>query len=192
MFEIVPTKLPHYILPAYPAVAFMGALWAMRAARRSRAWLASALALSSRRCSSCSAWRRSRWCRILAAADISATASTCWLIAGACIAGAALGIAAVVLVLQRRTIAAAVCAVAAAVIFYPLIVWGVAPQVPDQIWMSPHLAARVAKDKQPNDPPVVLAGYVEPSLIFLLGTNTQIENGGNARRTSRPCRAGSR
>ena len=30
MFEIVPTKLPHYILPAYPAVAFMGALWAMR------------------------------------------------------------------------------------------------------------------------------------------------------------------
>jgi len=38
MFEIVPTKLPHYILPAYPAVAFLGALWAVRARDETEPW----------------------------------------------------------------------------------------------------------------------------------------------------------
>ena len=28
-FELVPTKLPHYVLPTYPALAIMAALWAM-------------------------------------------------------------------------------------------------------------------------------------------------------------------
>ena len=60
-------------------------------------------------------------------------------------------------------------------IFYPLLIWGVVPRVP-QIWMTPHLAQRVAKDRLPGDPPVVLAGYVEPSLVFLLGSDTRIEN----------------
>jgi len=69
--------------------------------------------------------------------------------------------------------------VAAAVIFYPLIVWGVAPRV-QQIWMSPHVAALVAKDRLPGDPPVILAGYVEPSLVFLLGTDTQLQGGAAA------------
>ena len=27
MFEIVPTKLPHYVLPAYPALAMLAAVW---------------------------------------------------------------------------------------------------------------------------------------------------------------------
>ena len=27
MFALVPTKLPHYVLPAYPALAFLAALW---------------------------------------------------------------------------------------------------------------------------------------------------------------------
>lgn len=176
MFEIVPTKLPHYIMPAYPAVAFMGALWAMRPRDEAEP----------------------KWQRILryvAAVQfilgIAAFAlapiilpsyfggsTTWWLIALSLVAAAA-GIAATVFVLRRETVSAAMCAVAAAVIFYPLMLWGLAPRVPD-IWMTPHLAALVAKDRLPNDPPVVLAGYVEPSLVFLLGTNTQIEGAANA------------
>ncbi len=85
--------------------------------------------------------------------------------------------------LKRETMYAALSAVAAAVIFYPLIVWGVVPRVQD-IWMSPHAAALVAKDKLPGDPPVVLGGYVEPSLVFLLGTDTEIQNGKNAAEVS--------
>ncbi|HXM00446.1 MAG TPA: glycosyltransferase family 39 protein [Rhizomicrobium sp.] len=176
MFELVPTKLPHYILPAYPAVAFLGALWAMRVPTP-----------DERR------WERVlRW---LAAVQFSLGVAAftivpilaphwfgdginMWLIAGACV-GAAAGLAAVVFLIRREAMVAALCAVAAAVIFYPLIVWGVVPRVP-QIWMSPHAAALVAKDRLPGDPPVVLAGYVEPSLVFLLGTDTQIENGPGA------------
>ena len=30
MFELVPTKLPHYILPAYPALAILAALLGVR------------------------------------------------------------------------------------------------------------------------------------------------------------------
>ena len=176
MFEIVPTKLPHYILPAYPAVAFMGALWAMRPRDEAEpGWL--------------------KLLRYLAAFQfligVLAFAGALLflpphfgghitlLLVGGAVAGTALGLSAIGLVLKRRTIGASVCAVAAAVIFYPSVVWGLAQQVPD-IWMSPHLAARVAMDKRPDDPPVVLGGYVEPSLVFLLGTNTEIENGESA------------
>jgi 4-amino-4-deoxy-L-arabinose transferase-like glycosyltransferase len=176
LFEIVPTKLPHYILPAYPAVAFLGALWAMRAKSPDEP----------------------RWemiLRYLAAFQFALGVAAFTivpimgpkyfgegidpaLVVGACIGGA-LGLAAVVFFVTRKTMIASLFAVAAAVTFYPLIGWGVAPKV-DQIWMSPKAAALVDKYKEPGDPPVVLGGYVEPSLVFLLGTKTQIQNGTRA------------
>jgi 4-amino-4-deoxy-L-arabinose transferase-like glycosyltransferase len=176
LFEIVPTKLPHYILPAYPAVAFLGALWAMQASTAQEP-------------------ASQRVLRYLAALQffVGVTFFTLipvlapkyfgegydpLLIMGACVGGAA-GLAAVIFLIIREKMLASLCAVAAAVIFYPLIGWGVAPKV-DQIWMSPKAAALAAKDKEAGDPPVVLAGYVEPSLVFLLGTNTQIQKGTTA------------
>jgi 4-amino-4-deoxy-L-arabinose transferase-like glycosyltransferase len=177
MFALVPTKLPHYILPAYPAIAFMGAMWAMRPA---------------------TSGDEPRWERVLRylacvqfALGVAAFAivpiiapqmfgdgTTWWLVAGA-VLGAGAGVAAMVFLIRRRTMAASMSAVAAAVIFYPLLVWGVASHV-QQIWMSPHAADKVWADEKPGDPPVVLAGYVEPSLVFLLGTDTRIENGTTA------------
>ncbi len=176
MFEIVPTKLPHYILPAYPAVAFMGALWAMRPRGEDEpGWLKTLRYIAA-------------FQFLLGVLAFAAAAfvlphyfgghETVWLVGGA-VMGTALGLSAIALVLQRRTVPASVCAVTAAVIFYPMVVWGLAPQIPD-VWMSPHLAQRVRADRKPDDPPVVLAGYVEPSLIFLLGTNTEIESGQGA------------
>jgi len=173
MFEAVPTKLPHYILPAYPAVAFMGALWAMRPRDEAEpGWLKVLRYLAA--------------FQFLLGVIAFATAliflphrfggHLTMLLVGGAIVGTAFGLAAIALVLQRRTLPASVCAVIAAVIFYPSIVWGLVAQIPD-VWMSPHLAARVAVDKKANDPPVVLTGYVEPSLVFLLGTDTEIENG---------------
>ena len=172
MFELVPTKLPHYILPAYPALAFLGALWAMRAKDEAELWWQRALryAAAVQFILGVAAFTLLP----ILAPQYFGDGTTWWLIAGAS-AGAAFGVAAFVLVLRRATVTAAACAVAAAVIFYPLIVWGMAPRV-SQIWMSPQLAARVAKDRLPSDPPVVLAGYLEPSLVFLLGSDTRIEN----------------
>jgi hypothetical protein len=42
----------------------------------------------------------------------------------------------------------------------------------------------VVIDRNRRDPPVVLAGYVEPSLVFLLGSDTHIESGANAAGTA--------
>lgn len=171
LFEAVPTKLPHYILPAYPAVAFLGALWAMRPVQPNEP-------------------RWQKILRIVAAVQFAialiafavtpviapekfGTGTTWWLIAGA-VAGLAAGLAGVIALLRRSNVTAAVCAVAAAFIFYPLLSWGVAGHV-DQIWVSPKAAAITAKHKMPGDPPAVLSGYVEPSLVFLLGTDTYIE-----------------
>ncbi|HTQ14027.1 MAG TPA: glycosyltransferase family 39 protein [Rhizomicrobium sp.] len=176
MFEIVPTKLPHYVLPAYPAVAFLGALWAMSAPGLAEPF-----------------W--TRFCRYAASVQfflgvLAFTAAAVllpgyfghgidpWLVAGA-LCGFVPGAAATWFLVRRRTMQAALCAVAAAVIFYPLLGWGVAQAVPD-IWMSPHAAALAAKYRQPGDPPVILGGYVEPSLVFLLGTDTEIESGKTA------------
>ena len=176
LFEIVPTKLPHYILPAYPAVAFLGALWALR----------QPAAVEPR-------WERTL--RYLAAAQFFLGVAfftvipilapkyfgegiSFGLVIGACLGGAA-GTVAVVFLIMRRTMFAALSAVLSAIVFYPLIFWGVVPRV-DQIWISPKAAALVTKDRQPGDPPVVLAGYVEPSLVFLLGTETQIQAGKSA------------
>ena len=176
MFEIAPTKLPHYILPAYPAIAFMAALWAMRDADPVEP----------------------RWARILryvAAAQFLAGVAALTLapvyalrrfgsgvdpvIVAGLTAGALAGLVAAILLLTRRTIFAAFSAGLAALLFYAVILCAVAPRL-DQIWISPRAAAMVAKDRFPDDPPVVLAGYVEPSLTFLLGTDTQIGTGKTA------------
>jgi 4-amino-4-deoxy-L-arabinose transferase-like glycosyltransferase len=180
MFEIVPTKLPHYILPAYPAVAFLGAMWAVRMrADAEPAW--------QRVLRYIAAFQFVLGVVAFAAAIVLlpgwfGSGTTWWLAAGAAVAATA-GLAATLLIVQRRALGAAVCAVVAAVLFYPLMIWGVAPRL-DQIWMSPRLAEKVWHDRKPGDPPAVLAGYVEPSLVFLLGTNTHIDTAMSAAATA--------
>jgi hypothetical protein len=50
----------------------------------------------------------------------------------------------------------------------------------DQLWLSPRLADTVARHAMQGDPPVVTAGYAEPSISFLLGTRTVLETGAGA------------
>ena len=49
-----------------------------------------------------------------------------------------------------------------------------------QLWVSERLAALVAKDRQASDPPPMLAGYEEPSLMFALGADTVLTDGRGA------------
>jgi 4-amino-4-deoxy-L-arabinose transferase-like glycosyltransferase len=88
----------------------------------------------------------------------------------------ALGTAATIMLVRRKLPAAALFGILAAVIVYPTLAVGVAPNLLP-IWTSPRAAELIARESRPNDPPVVLAGYVEPSLVFLLGTNTRLETG---------------
>jgi hypothetical protein len=50
----------------------------------------------------------------------------------------------------------------------------------DLLWMSRTISTHVAHDRLRSDPPTVLAGYVEPSAVFLLGTGTRLESGRGA------------
>jgi len=171
MFELVPTKLPHYVLPLYPAVAMLGALWAAGP------------------CEPPESHRMKSW-RIVACVQFGIGAlafaiapialpqylgnGTPWLLVPFAIVGAGIAAAAAALAGLRMKLRASGIAALAAVVFYPLLLWGAAPRL-QQIWLSPRAAARVAADRKPGDPPVVLAGYEEPSLVFLLGTATRIE-----------------
>ncbi len=173
LFELVPTKLPHYILPAYPAIAMLAALWAMRPASIEEP-------RSERIARTVACGQFFLVALALAAAPIAAAwkfavGAPSVVVIGVG-AAAAVGIGATFLMAQRRVISAAFLGILAAIIVYPILTLGVAPKL-SPLWISPRAAALIEKDAKPNDPPVVLTGYVEPSLVFLLGTDTHLETG---------------
>jgi 4-amino-4-deoxy-L-arabinose transferase-like glycosyltransferase len=180
IFELVPTKLPHYILPVYPAVTMLAAVWLMRPRE----------ALDPR-------WQTIL--RILSAALFAIVGFTgigaiffvpahfsaripVWMLAVAVLVVAAV-LGAVVLQIGQQYTRAAVTAGAAALLLYPLLSAGIAPHL-SALWTSESIAARLAKARAADDPPPILAGYVEPSAVFLLGTETRLESGTNAGRTA--------
>ncbi|MFL6690887.1 MAG: ArnT family glycosyltransferase [Alphaproteobacteria bacterium] len=171
LFELVPTKLPHYILPVYPALAIVAAVWVVAPESGNR-------------------WERVL--RIIAATLFGVVALAAAI--GAILIPAKLGSApgllpmvAVVLVLAlatatiifqstRRSVAASGCALASALLLYPILSGGIAPHL-NAVWMSRAITAHVARDRLPSDSSVILAGYAEPSVVFLLGTDTHLAAG---------------
>ena len=70
---------------------------------------------------------------------------------------------------------------AAAILIYVIAGFMTAPRL-TELWLSPRLADAVARHARATDPPVVSAGYAEPSLTFLLGTRTSFTDGIDAAR----------
>lgn len=172
LFEAIPTKLPHYILPIYPALALLAGLWAGH-----RQQIVSSRGLRVLTVVSMILFLAMALCLAAALVIVPARFDLGPLpgaIAGA-LAVVGLAIAAVLLCLRGHSSLAAMSAIAAALVLYPLLTSAVAPQL-TKIWMSRTLAAHVESDRQPRDAPVILAGYLEPSLVFLLGTNTRLES----------------
>lgn len=147
VFELVPTKLPHYPLPLYPALCLLGARWAVDggAAPRWLARLGRGLALAA--------------AAVLAAAALAlpfALHAAPWLgVPGAAAAALAAW-------LRRRGVAAALAAMP---LFYAAVLGLELPRV-QALWVSPRAVAAAG--------PGVLGsvGYAEPSLRFLAGTGT--------------------
>ena len=168
VLELVPTKLPHYILPAYPALALLAGR-AVIAARDG-------------------ALRRYRWLDVITVAlwsvvTIGLAAAMIvlplWYAPGLSIAGI---VAALVLLLLGGSLAASASwhretALAArltvlALLTFALVFQFVAPAL-DRLWLSREAARIVATYRPPADAPVVAVGYSEPSLVFWLGTRTR-------------------
>ena len=168
VLEIVPTKLPHYILPAYPALALLVA----------RAALAVEEGLLP--------WAQARWPRIGYAAwgaMIAVFAVACvvlvvwagrpgWLYVLPIVAAA---VAAVIVVRAWRgeTRRALLTAAFTAPLLLATLFHFVLPRA-DDVWPSRQAAEAVARlyPDPKTRPPLIATGYREPSLVFHLGTST--------------------
>jgi 4-amino-4-deoxy-L-arabinose transferase-like glycosyltransferase len=173
VFELVPTKLPHYVLPLYPVLAILSALWA--------AWPQASKTLWDKIAFGVAPVQFALGAIVFAAAPVLLTAKygdgPAWWALAPAILVAALAIAALVFYFRRRMLAAVLAALAAPLIVYPLLTAGVGPTL-SQLWVSSRLAEKLHAVARPGDPPPALAGYIEPSMLFLTGTETRLTDGG--------------
>ena len=169
-FELILTKLPHYTLPTYPAIACLAAAgllapagnrwprWGVYLVRGFAAvWLVVGVALAC--------------LPPVATWVLEARIDT----VGVLTALAVVPVLVVTLVLLRhgRSIGAFGCAGAAALMLY---ISAYAYQLPNlqTVWMSPRIAEAVARAKLCPATTLATVPYREPSLVFLLGTGTKL------------------
>jgi len=175
VFELVPTKLPHYVLPLYPALALLAARaafavteggiprfykWDSRLALGTFAAIALAISVG------------------LVVLPLALDGRFSW----AALVPLAVAIGLSIFVLFQCHRARVVPALAAAIIgaafiFGPAAQW-VLPGV-EALWLSrsaERLVQKSASTTRPNKtrPTVAASGYHEPSLVFILGRQTKL------------------
>lgn len=172
MFELIPTKLPHYVLPAFPALALMVAALACEGLeafrhRAAKAWYAV-------------------WTLIGLVLAVAMVVLPIKFGSGfdPLTVPAAIGIALATLLpaalaWRGQIVTAGLALALTAAATFPVAFQGVAPSL-DKVFLSRGVARVVATVG--SDGPVAAAGYSEPSLVFLLGTNTRFVDGPGAAR----------
>jgi 4-amino-4-deoxy-L-arabinose transferase-like glycosyltransferase len=156
--ELVPTKLPHYVLPLYPALALLAAgslgvemprrLWACGVIG-TLLWVLVTLGLAS----------------TLIAAPINLDHGV--MTAGIVGAVAMVVLAAILLYRRPRPIGTAILIPLLALAFV-LPAGSVVIPALDGFWLSRSAAAVVARHPPPEGTTLTVIGYTEPSLVFLL------------------------
>jgi 4-amino-4-deoxy-L-arabinose transferase-like glycosyltransferase len=169
VFELINTKLPHYVLPVYPAIATLIALGLLHGRRPDPI------------------------IRVVLVASVvfygAIAFAAVYLLQGE-IASAVLIITFVATVFMafgmHHAAVASPVVLAAAVAIPGILMNGVvaAVVVPSlkTIWVAPRLAAAIKRHAQCPQPQVASAGFEEPSLVFLVGTRTQLVDGNEAAR----------
>jgi 4-amino-4-deoxy-L-arabinose transferase-like glycosyltransferase len=161
VFEAITTKLPHYVLPVYPAIAILLALGLLRGQRPG--WIV-------------------RSSIVVGIALYGAAAVAAPYVIEGTVSPLSLLIALIATAIMAwgmryaRTMTAIALAVAVAVsgiLMNAMAAAIVAPSI-KVLWVAPRLAAAVHRHTQCPNPMVASAGYHEPSLVFLLGTNTEL------------------
>ncbi len=167
-FELIATKLPHYVLPLYPGLA-LAAAWALVGERidAERGWV-----------------RALFWLAALGpiATIAVAVGAAIWLegrappLAFALAALVAiLAIVSIILINARELLAGWLVLAVAAPVAYAAIFGVVAPRL-DSLWLSPRLAAAAVEVSGCPDPQVISVGNDEASLIFAVGTGIVFGN----------------
>ena len=169
VFELTPTKLVHYTLPTYGSLAWL-VVAALREPLGDRVrWIGAGLsALVATLLTVGVGYLMSEYGD---ASDIPAA-----LMAGALIATA--GFAGAYMVLKRRAVTALVATGALGILGHAALAAGLAPRL-EPLWLSQRTENALAQarllPRQGIAPaPVAVAGYAEPSLVFALGTPTDL------------------
>lgn len=179
VFELVPTKLPHYVLPTWPAIAAVlsGALLDRAAWSRPAGWLRGVVV---------GVWALPAMVlvggAVLGAAVIEQDITT-----GAALGAALAGAAGVPLWMAGRALwqwqldRFAAIAAPAALVLYGAIFHLVLPSLQTG-FLSPRLAETAQAWRCGADGPIALTTYTEPSAVFALGTDTLLTDGAEAGR----------
>jgi 4-amino-4-deoxy-L-arabinose transferase-like glycosyltransferase len=201
VFELVPTKLPHYVLPLYPALAILAAAWASRFAttdtpvlrkpaslpRGTRAfsvlWLVAGLAIAGGAAA----------LPVIAIQPVGAiegwmnNLSTVERLAGqvfraqrlapqaflAAPMAALTAILAGAMMFRRRPRAAALCCILGAALFLPALAHFTVPAM-TRVFISPRITAALDRLGPDGRRDLLAVGFHEPSLVFLAGTQTSL------------------
>lgn len=169
VFELVLTKLPHYVLPLYPAIAILS-VWALERRVLSRSWLTKG-----------TAW----WFAIPAITLVLAIVATITLTRQPVFLAWPFAAAALISGLfawwlyddynaERSLLNAVLAALFLSASVYGIIVAALTPLFP-----SPEVA-RALRNVECVGPKAAAAGYHEPSLIFMTGTSTLLTDGSGA------------
>ena len=176
--EAVPTKLPHYVIDAYPALAILAALFVTAtppAVRWLRGWLTAARWIAAIQfvIAAC----------LLTAAPIllpiyfgSGPVYWLWGLAGL---GLLLALTALALGVRRAYAWSVLLSLATMLIFAPTLTAATGPRLA-QLWVTQRLKPLVAAATLPGDPPPALAGYEEPSMLFAFGKDVVLTDGAGA------------
>jgi 4-amino-4-deoxy-L-arabinose transferase-like glycosyltransferase len=166
VFELTPTKLPHYTLPLYPALCIAAASWHYARTIPPPRWLA-AVANASLWISACvlgvgglalAAYLHGPWWLALPA--IPAAAAAAWFAQ------------------THRPWPALI----AAIPLYASILFLTLPNI-ESLWIAPRIEAALHRDWpnwNANGRGLAVAGYAEPSLMFETGTDTLLLPDGKA------------
>jgi 4-amino-4-deoxy-L-arabinose transferase-like glycosyltransferase len=175
VFELLPTKLPHDTLPLYGALAWLAAFALTRPLPAWSRWAGAALSLAAG--------------LVLAGVTIAVAhrfgaGGDLWLAILAGVLTALAGAAGAAVLLTRHGLAALAAAGGLGVAAHGLMLAGIAPRL-SALWTSQAVVR--ALDRAKLDPlgglipgPVTVVGYAEPSLVFALGTETEISDIGDA------------
>jgi len=174
MFEILPTKLVHYELPAYGALAMLMAAAVREPLGKLVRFIGGGLSVLMGALLAAVA--------IYGQVKFGTVGDLAWTILAALLALAA-GIAGAVLLLRRHSARALVTAGVLGVGAHIALTAGLIPHL-EPLFLSKDVAD--ALDRTRLSPrsgaagPVALTGYAEPSLIFQLGTATELTDGEGA------------
>ncbi|WP_411286756.1 ArnT family glycosyltransferase [Phenylobacterium sp.] len=175
LFEMLPTKLVHYPLPAYGALAWLAAAALTEPLGSRTRWAGAGLSALAGVVLAVGAF-------YLLALYGDASDLTAATLAGGLLAAA--GLVGGYMLLRQAPRVALVGALGLGILGHAALAAGLAPRL-DPLWLSDRTEQAMAKARLlPRqgvaDAPVTVAGYAEPSLVFALGTPTELEDAADA------------